>query len=160
MTPMRTSGELVGWSGETAAPVERRASLRLSRTQLLVVVACAIITAVVAAVVVSMQAPVYNTTRSVIVLSGGNPNDNDVLSRALESLAGSPGLAAEVKRRGNLPESIDQIAGMISTSRSPESPYMDVIVSSPDQAQSEAISAQVVPSMRGVFDQNQAELPA
>ena len=88
MTPMRTSGELVGWSGETAAPVERRASLRLSRTQLLVVVACAIITAVVAAVVVSMQAPVYNTTRSVIVLSGGNPNDNDVLSRALESQIG------------------------------------------------------------------------
>lgn len=160
MTPMRTSGELVGWSGETVAPVERRTSLRLSRTQLLVVVASAVITSIVAAVFVSLQPPVYNTTRSVIVLSGSNPNDNDVLSRALESLAGSKGLAAEVKRRGNLSESIDEIAATISTDRSPESPYMDVIVSSPDKAKSEAISTQVVPAMRGVFDRNQAELPA
>ncbi|UDY37706.1 hypothetical protein [Dermatobacter hominis] len=160
MTPMRTSGDVVGYTGEAPAPVEMRPSLRLTRFQVMVVVASALITAVVAAAFVSLQAPVYNTTRSVIVLSGSNPNDNDVLSRALESLASSKGMAAEVKRRGNLDLSIDQIAGMISTRRSPESPYMDVVVSSPDQQQSEAVSAQVIPAMRGVFDRNQAELPA
>jgi Mrp family chromosome partitioning ATPase len=69
-------------------------------------------------------------------------------------------MAAEVKRRGDLELSIDEIAGMISTRRSPESPYMDVVVSNPDRELSEAVSAQVIPAMRGVFDRNQAELPA
>jgi len=160
MTPMRTSADLVGYTGEPAHVVERRPVLRLTRVQVMIVAISAVVTAAVAAGFVSLQAPVYNTTRSVIVLSGSNPNDNDVLSRALESLASSKGMAAEVKRRGNLDLSIDQIAGMISTRRSPESPYMDVVVSSPDQKLSEAVSAQVIPAMRGVFDQNQAEIPA
>lgn len=160
MTPMRTSADLVGYTGEPAPVVERRPVLRLTRVQVMIVAISALVTAAVAAGFVSLQAPVYNTTRSVIVLSGSNPNDNDVLSRALESLASSKGMAAEVKRRGNLDLSIDQIAGMISTRRSPESPYMDVVVSSPDQKLSEAVSAQVIPAMRGVFDQNQAEIPA
>lgn len=160
MTPMRTSADLVGYTGEPAPVVERRPVLRLTRVQVMIVAISAVVTAAVAAGFVSLQAPVYNTTRSVIVLSGSNPNDNDVLSRALESLASSKGMAAEVKRRGNLELSIDQIAGMISTRRSPESPYMDVVVSSPDQKLSEAVSAQVIPAMRGVFDQNQAEIPA
>ena len=160
MTPMRTSADLVGYTGEPAPVVERRPVLRLTRVQVMIMAISAVVTAAVAAGFVSLQAPVYNTTRSVIVLSGSNPNDNDVLSRALESLASSKGMAAEVKRRGNLDLSIDQIAGMISTRRSPESPYMDVVVSSPDQKLSEAVSAQVIPAMRGVFDQNQAEIPA
>jgi Mrp family chromosome partitioning ATPase len=160
MTPMRTSGDLVGYTPvEPVAPVEMRPSLRLSRFLVMVVVVSAVITAIVAAAFVALQAPVYNTTRSVIVLSGSNPNDNDVLSRALESLASSKGMAAEIKRRGNLDLTIDQIAGMISTRRSPESPYMDVVVSSTDRELSEAVSAQVIPAMRGVFDRNQQELP-
>ncbi len=160
MTPMRTSTDVVGYVPEAPVGPERRAALRLTRFQVLVVVASAVITAGVAAAFVSLQPPVYNTSRSVIVLSGSNPNDNDVLSRALESLAQSKGMAAEVKRRGDLDLSIDQVAGMISTKRSPESPYMDIIVSSPDKAESEAVSAQVIPAMRGVFDRNQSEIPS
>ncbi len=160
MTPMRASTDVVGY---TTAPVavdaERRPALRLTRLQVLVVVVCALVTAVAASAFVSTRPPVYNTTRSVLVLSGSNPNDNDVLSRALESLAGSKGMAAEIKRRGDLDLTIDQIAGMISTKRSPESPYMDVVVSSPDREESEAVSAQVIPAMRGVFDRNQSEIP-
>jgi len=161
MTPMRASTDVVGYTtGSTVLTAERRPALRLTRVQVLVVVVGAVITAVVASAFVSVQPPVYNTTRSVMVLSGSNPNDNDVLSRALESLATSKGLAAEVKRKGDLDLSIDQIAGMISTERSPESPYMDVVVSSPDRSESEAVSAQVIPAMRGVFDRNQSEIPA
>ncbi len=160
MTPMRASSDVVGYTGEPAAvPAERRQSLRLSRTQALIVLGCAVLTAVVAAVFASLSPPVYQTSRSVIVLSGANPNDNDVLSRALESIVTSKGLAAEVKRRGNLPESIDEVAGAIGTRRSPESPYMDVVVSSPSKQKSEAISAQVIPALRDVFDANQREIP-
>lgn len=159
MIPMRTPTEMVGYTGEAPPAAERRQSLRLTRTQTLIVVASAVLTAVVAVVFASLSPPVFNTTRSVIVLSGSNPNDNDVLSRALESLVTSKGLAAEVKRRGGLPQSIDQIAGMIGTKRQPESPYMDVVVSSPNKAESEQVSAQVIPAMRGVFDANQREIP-
>jgi Mrp family chromosome partitioning ATPase len=71
----------------------------------------------------------------------------------------SKGLAAEVKRRGDLPQSIDQISAMISTKRSPESPYMDIIVTNPDQAVSEQVSAQVIPALAGVFETAQTDLP-
>jgi Mrp family chromosome partitioning ATPase len=159
MIPMRTPTDVVGYTGEPAPSAERRQVLRLSRFQTLVVVASALITAVIAVVFASLSPPVYNTTRSVIVLSGSNPNDNDVLSQALESIVSSKGLAAEIKRRGNLPQTIDAISGQISTKRSPLSPYMDVIVTSPSKTESEQISAQVIPALRGVFDANQREIP-
>jgi Mrp family chromosome partitioning ATPase len=160
MTPMRTSPDLV--PAAATPPVsdgERRQPLRLTRRQALIVAAGSVLVAVLAVVVSQSGPPVYNTSRSVIVLSGANPNDNDVLSRALESIVTSKGLAAEVKRRGGLPQTIDEIAGKISTRRSPESPYMDIVVSSPDREESEAISAQIVPALRGVFDANQREIP-
>jgi Mrp family chromosome partitioning ATPase len=133
--------------------------LRLTRVQTLIVVASSVLTALVALVFAQLSPPVYNTSRSVIVLSGSNPNDNDVLSRALESIVKSKGMAAEIKRRGDLPQSIDSISGKIGTRRSPESPYMDIVVSSPTKAESEQISAQVIPALRGVFEANQREIP-
>jgi Mrp family chromosome partitioning ATPase len=123
------------------------------------VVASAVITAVVAVVFAQLSPPVFKTARSVIVLSGANPNDNEVLSMALENIVTSKGMAAEIKRRGNLPQSIDAITGLISTERSPTSPYMDIVVSSPDKKESEQVSAQVIPALRGVFDANQREIP-
>lgn len=160
MTPMRAPTDVAGYSAPL--PVEepeRRQSLRLSRFQLLVVIASALVTAVIAVVLASLSPPVYQTSRGVIVLSGSNPNDNDVLTRALEGIVKSKGLAAEVKRRGDLPQSIDQIAGAIGTSRKPESPFMEVVVSSPDKEVSEQISALVVPALRDVFVRNQQEIP-
>lgn len=161
MTPIRAVSDVTGYVGEPAPPVasERRQSLRLSRMQVLVVVASAVLTALVAGGLAAGSPPIYRTSRSVIVLSGSNPNDNDVLAQALESIVTSKGLAAEIRRRGELPLSIDQINGMISTSRKPDSPYMDIVVSSPDREESELVSAQVVPALRDVFEANQRELP-
>src|SRR6476469_6314594 len=119
MTPMRAPTEMVGYTEGVAPQAERRQVLRLTRRQVLIVAASAVITAVIAVVFVQLSPPVYNTQRSIIVMSGANQNDNDVLSRAIEGLASAKGLAAEVKRRGNLPQSIDEIGAMISTDRSP-----------------------------------------
>lgn len=158
-TPMRTSTDLVSQGPDAAGGEERRQSLRLSRTQAIIVAVSSIITAALAIVLIQSVPPVYQTSRSVIVLSGANPNDNDVLSRALEAIITSKGLAAEIKRRGNLDMSIDEIAGTISASRQPESPYIDVIASSPSQEKSELVSAQIIPALRDVFDANQREIP-
>ena len=157
MTPARPEG---GTLALPSGPTERRQSVRLSRTQVLVVVGSMLLTGVLAAVAAQSSPPIYRTSRSILVLSGSNPNDNDVLVRSLESLVKSKGLAAEIKRRGGLEQPIDQIAGSISTKRAPESAYLDIVASSPDRSQSEAVSAQVVPALRGVFESNQRELPA
>ena len=118
-TPMARSNEMVvAGVGEPAAD-ERRRSLRLSKVQALVVVLSSVVLAALVVGLISVQPPIYQTTRSVIVLSGANPNDNEVLARALESIITSPGLAAEIKRRGELDMSIDEIKGMISVSRDP-----------------------------------------
>lgn len=159
MTPMRAANDVAGYQGEPPPGAERRQSLRLTRTQALIVLAASVLTATVAVVFASLSPPVYTTSRSIIVLSGITPSDNDVLSRAIESLIKSKGMAAEIKRRGDLPQSIDQLSGMVGTKRSPESPYMDIVVSSPNKAESEAVSAQVIPSLRAVFEANLREIP-
>lgn len=160
MTPMRTSaGAVAPYAPEPAPATEMRRSARLSRSQVVIVIVSALVTASIAGALAAVNPPVYNTSRSIIVVSGANPTDNEVLNRALEALVSSKGLAAEVKRRGDLPQSIDQIAGMISTKRSPESPYMDIVVTNPDQQVSEQVSAQVIPALAGVFETAQTDLP-
>jgi Mrp family chromosome partitioning ATPase len=160
MTPMRTSSGAVTQHVPEAAPAtEMRRSARLSRNQVIVVIVSALVMAAIAGALAAVNPPIYNTSRSIIVVSGANPTDNEVLNRALEALVTSKGLAAEVKRRGDLPQSIDQINGMISTKRSPESPYMDIIVSNPDQSVSEDVSAQVIPALAGVFETAQTDVP-
>lgn len=160
MTPMRTPPATVAQSVPEAVPAtEMRRSARLSRSQLIIVVVCAIVTAAVAGALAAVNPPVYNTNRSIIALSGANASDNEVLNRALEGMVKSKQLAAEVKRRGELPQSIDEISGMISTKRSPESPFMDVVVTNPDKEISEQISSHVIPSLSGIFQTAQEDLP-
>lgn len=159
MTPMRTSTMAVAPYEPPAAPTEVRRSARLTRTQVIIVVASMVVTAALAGALAAVNPPVYQTQRSVIVLSGANPNDNEVITRALQTIIESKGLAAEVKRRGDLPQSIDQIAGVISARRPPESAYMDVIASSPDREVSEAVSAQIIPALNSIFEDAQRDLP-
>ncbi len=159
MTPMRRSQGALAPAADVVAATEMRRSIRLSRSQMIIVVVSMLVTAAIAGALAAVNPPVYNTTRSIIVVSGANPSDNEVLNRALESLINSKGLAAEAKRRGDLPQSIDQISAMVSAKRSPESPYIDVIVTNPDQQVSEQVSAQVIPALSGVFETAQRDLP-
>ena len=138
---------------------QERRSLRLSRNQTIIVVASMLITAVIAVVFSQLSPPRYETRRSMIVYSGANANENDVLSGAFEQIVTSTQMAAEVKRRGGFEESIDQIDAMISTSRSPLSPYIDVISTSADKELSEAVSAQILPALTAVFQAQQVDLP-
>jgi Mrp family chromosome partitioning ATPase len=156
---MERSTEVVPAAYEPPVAVERRRSLRLSGLQAVVVALSALVMAALMVALISVQPPIYQTTRSVIVLSGANPNDNEVLALALEGIITSPGLAAEIKRRGDLDLSIDEISGMISVKRDPLSPFMAVISSSPSKEKSELVSAQIVPALRDVFNSNQREIP-
>lgn len=160
MTPMRTASTAVTPKLPDPAPaVEGRRSARLSRAQVVIVIVSALVLGAIGGALAAANPPQYQTTRAVIAIQGANPTANEVLNRALEALVKSKGLAAEVKRRGDLPQSIDEINGMISTKRSPESPYMEIIVTHPDQEVSELVSAQVIPALSGVFETAQTDLP-
>lgn len=160
MTPMRTSPNAVATHVQEPVPAtEMRRSARLSRRQLMVVLLCAVLVAALAGALAAVNPPQYKTTRSIIAVSGTNPTDSEVLNRALESIVKSKGLAAAVKERGDLPQSIDQISAMISTDRSPESPFMDIIVTNPDKEVSEQVSAQVIPALYSVFNDAQSDIP-
>ena len=155
MTPMPYDESVIAARGDD----QERRSLRLSRNQTIIVVASMLITAVIAVVFSQLSPPRYETRRSMIVYSGANANENDVLSGAFEQIVTSTQMAAEVKRRGGFEESIDQIDAMISTSRSPLSPYIDVISTSADKDLSEAVSAQILPALTAVFQAQQVDLP-
>jgi len=160
MTPMRTSPNAVATHVQEPVPAtEMHRSARLSRRQVMVVALCAVLVAALAGALAAVNPPQYKTTRSIIAVSGTNPTDSEVLNRALESIVKSKGLAAAVKERGDLPQSIDQISAMISTDRSPESPFMDIIVTNPDQEVSEQVSAQVIPALYSVFNDAQSDIP-
>ena len=155
MTPMPYDESVIAARGDD----QERRSLRLSRNQTIIVVASMLITAVIAVVFSQLSPPRYETRRSMIVYSGANANENDVLSAAFEQIVTSTQMAAEVKRRGGFEESIDQIDAMISTDRSPLSPYIDVISTSADKDLSEAVSAQILPALTAVFQAQQVDLP-
>ncbi len=160
MTPMRTSPNAVATHVQEPVPAtEMRRSARLSRRQAMIVALCAVLVGALAGALAAANPPQYKTTRSIIAVSGTNPTDSEVLNRALESIVKSKGLAAAVKERGDLPQSIDQISAMISTDRSPESPFMDIIVTNPDKAVSEQVSAQVIPALYSVFNDAQSDIP-
>jgi len=159
MTPMRTTTAAVAQFEPQAGSTEVRRTARLTRAQVVIVVASMIVTAALAGALAAVNPPIYETTRGVMVQGGQNANDNEILTRALQSIIESKNLAAAVKTRGDLPQSIDAIAAMISTSRAPESPYMDVIASSPDREESEAISAQIIPALTFLFEDAQRNTP-
>ncbi len=159
MTPMRQTSVAMDYGSTPIAPVENRRSIRLTRSQTIIVVASMFVVAALAAVAAISSPPNYETTRAVMVVSGANPNDNEVVTQALQSIVESKAFAAEVKRRGDLPQSIDAINSMISVKRKPESAFMSIVVKSPDRKESEQISAQVVPALTSAFESAQRDLP-
>lgn len=159
MTPMRQTSVAVDYATMPVQPTEDKRSIRLTRTQVTIILASMVIVAAVASVLAIASPPAYETTRAVMVLSGANPNDNEVVTQALQSIIESKAFAAEVKRRGDLPQSIDAINAMISVSRKPTSAFMNVTVKSRDRAESEEVSAQIVPALTSAFESAQRDLP-
>ena len=94
MTPMPYDESVIAARGDD----QERRSLRLSRNQTIIVVASMLITAVIAVVFSQLSPPRYETRRSMIVYSGANANENDVLSAAFEQIVTSTQMAVEVKR--------------------------------------------------------------
>jgi len=84
MMPMRTTSGTLEQREAPPAVAETRRSIRLSKVQTLIVVASMLVTAAIAAALALTNPPIFETSRSILVLSGANPNDNEVLTRALE----------------------------------------------------------------------------
>lgn len=159
MTPMRVTTTGVAQYEELPAEPASRRLVKFTRNQIIIIAACAVALGVVAGILAAISPPRYETTRAVILLSGSNPNDNEVLTVALESIVKSKHFAAEVKRRGGFDESIDKISATIGARRKPLSAFLEVTATHEDREFSEAVSAQVIPSLSAIFESAQDDVP-
>ncbi|MEZ5321878.1 MAG: hypothetical protein R2698_07380 [Microthrixaceae bacterium] len=101
----------------------------------------------------------YVVTRTFIVTSGSNPNDNDTLIRAFQDLMGDEQFAAAIKAKTELPIPVEDVKGMISVDRPPQSATIKVAVRSTDEEDASKVSAQIVPTLDDIINSAQVQLP-
>ena len=84
--------------------VEERSSIsfRFSRRTWLVIGAVTLATGVLAMTATFFLPQQFVVSRSLLIMSGNNPNDNDTLVRAFEEIMADKGFAAEIKARTGL----------------------------------------------------------
>jgi Mrp family chromosome partitioning ATPase len=101
----------------------------------------------------------YVTKRTLLVLSGANPNDNETIVATFEQLIGTPGFATELKQRTGLKLPVSTINGMVSVNRPPSAAILEVAVQWTDLKTTERVSEQILPTLRSVLEANQRQLP-
>ena len=103
--------------------VEERSSIsfRFSRRTWLVIGAVTLATGVLAMTATFFLPQQFVVSRSLLIMSGNNPNDNDTLVRAFEEIMADKGFAAEIKARTGLKLPAETIKAMIQPSRPPAS---------------------------------------
>ena len=134
-------------------------NLRFSRTTWLVIAAFSIVAGLLATGFTFLLAPQYVVTRSFLVLSGSNPTDNATIVRSFQAIMSDKGFATELKARSGLKEPVATIQGMISVDSPAESSTLIVNVQYTDMARAEAVSEQIAPTIRGVIEEDQVQLP-
>jgi len=101
----------------------------------------------------------YVTKRTLLVLAGANPTDNETIVATFEQLIGTPGFATELKQRAQVNLPVTSINGMISVSRPPSAAILEVSTTWSDLKTTEQVSEQVLPTLRSVLEANQRQLP-
>ena len=101
----------------------------------------------------------YVVSRSLLIMSGTNPNDNDTLVRAFEEIMADKGFAAEIKARTGLTLPAETIKSMIEASRPPAAATIKVSVRSTDIKEANTVSAAIVPTLEEVIQSGQRNLP-
>ncbi|HNI35014.1 MAG TPA: hypothetical protein PLV93_06410, partial [Microthrixaceae bacterium] len=141
--------------------VEEKSSIsfRFSRRTWAVIALVTIVTGVLATAVTFALPKQYVVSRSLLIMSGSNPNDNDTLVRAFEEIMADKGFAAEIKARTGLKLPAETIKAMIQPSRPPASATIKVSVRSTDIKQAQIVSEAIVPTLEEVIQSGQRNLP-
>ena len=141
--------------------VEERSSIsfRFSRRTWLVIGAVTLATGVLAMTATFFLPQQFVVSRSLLIMSGNNPNDNDTLVRAFEEIMADKGFAAEIKARTGLKLPAETIKAMIQPSRPPASATIKLSVRSTDIKKAQIVSEAIVPTLEEVIQSGQRNLP-
>ncbi len=141
--------------------VEERStiSFRFSKLTWLVIGAVTLLCGLIAAAFALTSEPQYVVTREMFVLAGANPNDNDTLNRAFETIITERGFSVELKSYGGFDIPAEQIRSMISVTRPALSAQMYVSVKSPNFETADKVSAQIVPTLERMIAAGVKDLP-
>ena len=130
--------------------VEERAAinLRFSRRVWMFIGGASVIVGLLAMVFTLTLPKQYATTRTLLVLSGSNPNDNETIVATFEGLQ---------ETGSKLP--VATIQSMISVDRPPSAAILEVTVQWTDIKTTEQLSQWILPTLRDVIEANQRQLP-
>lgn len=156
---MSEAGALATLADPTLIEEKSSINLRFGRRTWMIIGAVSALAGLIGIVLSMMVPDRYVVTRSVLVMSGSNPNDNAALILAIEGFMENPGFATELVARTDLDLSAAEVRSMISTSHPVQSANIDVKVSSGDLAEATAVSAQVLPTLDAMVQRNQRNLP-
>lgn len=141
--------------------VEEKSSLNLhfSRTTWAVIGICALVLGLAAMGFTFTLAPQYAVTRTLLVVTGGNPSDNTTIVQSFGAIIGDKGFATELKARTGTDLMVSEIQGMISVDSPPESAILQITVQGPHLQQAEELSGQIAPTLRDMILRQQSQLP-
>lgn len=141
--------------------VEEKSSLNLhfSRTTWAAIGICALVLGLAAMGFTFTLAPQYAVTRTLLVVTGGNPSDNSTIVQSFGAIIGDKGFATELKARTGTDLMVSEIQGMISVDSPPESAILQITVQGPHLQQAEELSGQIAPTLRDMILRQQSQLP-
>lgn len=107
--------------------------------------------------------PSHRVTRTIVVLWGSTPADNEQIVASLDEMVQSKEFAAELRSRLDADPtrrpSVEAISNAVSLTRHPSSAMVDVVVQAPDADDADQLSRTVLPSLTEVLESAQRNLP-
>ncbi len=156
---MSDAGALATLADPTLIEEKSSIDLRFGRRTWLTIGAVSFLAGILGMILSLLVPDQFVVTRTLLVMSGNNPNDNAALIIAFEDFINNPGFATELKSRTDLDLSAAEIRDMISTNHPVLSATIDVKVQSGDLETATTISDQVVPTLNAMVQRNQRNLP-
>ena len=156
---MNDVGTLATLPDPTLVEEKNSINLRFPRRTWIIIAAVTLATGIAAAAVTFALPKQFVVTRSLLIMSGSNPNDNDTLIRAFEEIMGDKGFAAEIKAKTGLGLPAETIKGMIEANRPPAAATIQVAVRWTDLKTANTVSAAIVPTLEEVVQSGQINQP-
>jgi len=156
---MSDVGTLATLPDPTLVEEKNSISFRFSRRTWIAIGVLTLATGLLAMTATFFLPKQYVVSRSLLIMSGNNPNDNDTLIRAFEEIMADKGFAAEIKAKTGLALPAETIKSMIQPSRPPAAATIKVSVRWTDMATADKVSAAVVPTLTEVVERGQRNLP-
>lgn len=158
-TNQGSGGALATLADPTIIEERSALSFRFSKRTWLAIGAVTLLAALLGLGVSFLVPKQYAVTRTLIVMSGNNSNDNDTLIRSFEAIMGHKGFATELKARTDIDLPVETLKSMISVDRPALSANLEVTTRSEKLALAKTVSDEIIPTLQEIVESGQKSLP-